>query len=161
MHRRYAIAPALFARRDRQILPMLYASLGSLVCKPHHRPARLHRKDVDDTKLNRLLYREVHALARAQALDQRDCDGRLSLARLPRSNAQTNPLLGYRVDLRAGLAALAVEYDDWIAYVEPQYARGMMSRGVRKIAGGALRQIARAVETRGGRAVDHREPPAK
>ena len=131
MHLRDAVAAALLAGGDGDLLPVRVACRGALAFRPRDRGGGEHRLDLGDAELDRLAHREVHALAGGDALDEHHAQRRLALDRavLEHIDQHFQPL--DRRDARGVLAAAAVEQRDLVARAHAQHVH----RVVRAVVG--------------------------
>ena len=68
MHRGHAVAAALLAGRNDQVLPVLHAAAGAILAQPDHTAPRRQGQDLRHAELHRLLDREIHPLTAADPL---------------------------------------------------------------------------------------------
>src|SRR5438270_1343005 len=114
-HRRYAIAAALLAGGDGDLLPVRLARGGALALRSRHRRGCKHGMDLGGAEFDRLADREVHAFTRGDALYEDHAKRRFALERavLENIDEQLQPL--GRGDARGIFAAAAVEQRDVVA----------------------------------------------
>ena len=78
MHHRDAVAAALLAGGDRDLLPVALARRGALALRPRHGAGGEHRPDLGDAELHGLAEGELHAFAGRNALISYNGTGRKS-----------------------------------------------------------------------------------
>ncbi|MBI2508772.1 MAG: hypothetical protein HYV99_01885 [Betaproteobacteria bacterium] len=157
LHRRHSVAPALFAGRDHDRLPVREPFHGPLLAQSHHVAGAHERLDPGDAQLHRLLHGVVHALAARNRLCERHRERRLAIDRAAPGDIERRGILADALDFRAVFIAVAVEKRDRITGAQPQRARHVARLGGRQRAFPAGAQVAVYEYTGGRLCAGHRE----
>src|SRR5882672_12202675 len=131
MHDRNAIAPALLACGDRDLLPVPLPGRRSLAFWARDGGGGQHGLDLGYAELDAFPHAEVHPLAGRYALHQHDAQRRFALDGVMREDIDQDLQPLDRRDAGSEFAPAAVEERDLIASVRAQY----MHRMVRAVLG--------------------------
>jgi hypothetical protein len=140
---RDAVAAALLARRDHDLLPVRTPVLGALAFGTRDGARRQDRLQFGDAELHRLAHGAIHLFSRRYALHERDAQRRLALERPVLEDVDADVQSLHGSDARRKFAAATVEECDRLAFAQAQYVDRVM-RGVfgqRAHPAGAQRRI--------------------
>ena len=126
MHRRDAIAAALLAGGNGDLLPVRMARRRALALGSRHGRGGEQGMDLRDAELDALSHRKIHAFAARDALREHQAKRRLALDRAMREYIDQQFQSLDRGDARRVLAAATVEEGDVIAGVYAQHMHRVM-----------------------------------